>query len=142
MIAIASDHGGYQLKKEIIKYLEEKNIKYKDYGTNTEEATDYPIYAKKVAKAIINKECEKGILICGTGIGIAITVNKFKGIRCGICHDVFSAKSTRQHNDANVIAMGARVVGVGVALEVVQAFLDTEFSNEQRHINRIKQIEE
>jgi ribose 5-phosphate isomerase B len=142
MIAIGCDHGGYKLKKEIVDYFDKNNIKYTDYGTNDTNATDYPIYAKKVANAIINKECDKGVLICGTGIGISITANKTKGIRAAVCHDVFSAKATRQHNDANIVAMGERVVGVGVAIEIIEAFLNTEFSNEQRHIDRINQIEE
>ena len=113
MIAIGSDHGGYELKQEIIGYLEKSGIEYKDYGTYTEDSCDYPVYAKKVAKAVLSGECEKGILICGTGIGISITANKFKGIRAAICHDCFSAQATREHNDANIIAMGARVVLTG-----------------------------
>ena len=142
MIAIGSDHGGYELKKEIIKYLEENNFDYKDYGTNTPDSCDYPVYAKKVAKAILSGECEKGILICGTGIGIGITANKFKGIRAALCHDCFSAQATREHNDANIVTMGARVVGAGLAIKIVDTFLHTEFSNDERHINRIRQIEE
>ncbi len=142
MIAIGSDHGGYGLKQEIIGYLEKSGIEYKDYGTYTEDSCDYPVYAKKVAKAVLSGECEKGILICGTGIGISITANKFKGIRAAICHDCFSAQATREHNDANIIAMGARVVGPGLAVKIVDTFLHTEFSGEERHINRIMQIEE
>lgn len=142
MIAIGSDHGGYELKQEIIGYLEKSGIEYKDYGTYTEDSCDYPVYAKKVAKAVLSGECEKGILICGTGIGISITANKFKGIRAAICHDCFSAQATREHNDANIIAMGARVVGPGLAVKIVDTFLHTEFSGAERHINRIRQIEE
>ena len=141
MIAIGSDHGGYGLKQEIIGYLEKSGIEYKDYGTYTEDSCDYPVYAKKVAKAVLSGECEKGILICGTGIGISITANKFKGIRAAICHDCFSAQATREHNDANIIAMGARVVGPGLAVKIVDTFLHTEFSGEERHINRISQME-
>ncbi len=141
MIALGSDHGGYGLKQEVIGYLEEKGIPYQDYGCYDESSCDYPVYAKKVAHAIVDGECEKGILICGTGIGISITANKIKGIRAAICHDVFSAEATRQHNDANILAMGARVVGPGLALKIVDTFLNTEFSNEERHINRINQIE-
>ena len=142
MIAIGSDHGGYELKKEIIAYLEDNNLEYKDYGTYTSDSCDYPVYAKKVARAILSGECEKGILICGTGIGISITANKFKGIRAALCHDCFSAQATREHNDANIVAMGARVVGPGLAVKIVDTFLNTEFSGDERHINRIRQIEE
>ena len=142
MIAIGSDHGGFELKKEIIAYLEKNNLEYKDYGTYTSDSCDYPVYAKKVANAILEGECEKGILICGTGIGISITANKFKGIRAALCHDCFSAQATREHNDANIVAMGARVVGPGLAVKIVDTFLNTEFSNDERHINRIRQMEE
>ena len=142
MIAIGSDHGGVELKKEIIAYLEKNNLEYKDYGTYTPDSCDYPVYAKKVANAILEGECEKGILICGTGIGISITANKFKGIRAALCHDCFSAQATREHNDANIVAMGARVVGPGLAVKIVDTFLNTEFSNDERHINRIRQMEE
>ena len=142
MIAIGSDHGGYELKKEIIAYLEDNNLEYKDYGTYTPDSCDYPVYAKKVARAILSGECEKGILICGTGIGISITANKFKGIRAALCHDCFSAQATREHNDANIVAMGARVVGSGLAVKIVDTFLNTDFSGDERHINRIRQIEE
>lgn len=142
MIAIGSDHGGYALKQEVMNYLEQKGIAYKDYGCYDEQSCDYPIYAKTVAKAIVEGECEKGILICGTGIGISIAANKIKGIRAALCHDTFSAQATREHNDANILAMGARVVGPGLALKIVETFLETEFSNAERHINRIQQIEE
>lgn len=141
MIGIGSDHGGINLKSEIIKYLEENNIKYIDYGTNSSEAVDYPIYGRKVAEDVANKKLEKGILICGTGIGISITANKTKGIRAALCHDVFSAKATREHNNANILAMGERVIGSGLAIEIVKAFLETEFSGDERHINRINLIE-
>lgn len=142
MIALGCDHGGYELKQEIIAYLKEKNLEYKDYGTDSKESCDYPVYAKKVANAIVNGECDKGILICGTGIGISITANKIKGIRAALCHDTFSAQATREHNDANILAMGARVVGPGLALKIVDTFLNTEFSNDERHIRRIKQMED
>lgn len=141
MIALGSDHGGYGLKQDIMKYLEEKGIAFKDYGCYDENACDYPVYAKKVANAIVEGECERGILICGTGIGISIAANKVKGIRAAVCHDVFSAKATREHNDANILAMGARVVGPGLALMIVETFLNTEFSHSQRHQNRIDQLE-
>ncbi len=142
MIAVGSDHGGYELKQEIISYLKEKNLEYKDYGTDSKESCDYPVYAKKVANAIVDGECDRGILICGTGIGISITANKIKGIRAALCHDTFSAQATREHNDANILAMGARVVGPGLALKIVDTFLNTEFSNDERHIRRIEQIED
>lgn len=142
MIAIGCDHGGFELKQEIMKYLDDKGYEYKDYGTYTSDSCDYPVYAKKVAHSILDGECDKGILICGTGIGIGITANKFKGIRAALCHDVFSAQATREHNDANILTMGARVVGPGLAIKIVDTFLNTEFSNDERHINRIRQMEE
>ena len=142
MLALGCDHGGYPLMKEVIKYLDEAGIEYKNFGTYSEESCDYPVYAKLAANAVVSGECDKGILICGTGIGISITANKTKGIRCALCHDCFSAKATRLHNDANMLAMGARVVGPGLAIEIVKNFLATDFSNEERHIRRIKQIED
>lgn len=141
MIGIGSDHGGINLKNEVIKYFEENNIEYVDYGTNSSDAVDYPVYGKKVAVDVANNKLEKGILICGTGIGISITANKVKGVRAALCHDVFSAKATREHNNANILAMGERVIGTGLAIEIVKAFLGTEFSNEERHIKRINLIE-
>ncbi len=142
MVAIGSDHGGYGLKQEIMEHLKERGIEYKDYGCYDEKSCDYPVYAKAVANAIVSGECDKGILICGTGIGISITANKIKGIRAALCHDTFSAQATREHNDANIVAMGARVVGSGLAIKIVDTFLDTEFSNDERHIRRISQIED
>lgn len=141
MVALGCDHGGYELKQEIKKYLEEKGIAYKDFGCDSTESVDYPIYAKKVAKAILSGECDKGILTCGTGIGISITANKFKGIRAALCSDCFSAEATRLHNDANVLAMGGRVVGPGLAVKIAETFLNTPFSGEERHKNRIAQME-
>lgn len=142
MIAIGCDHGGYELKKEVVKYLEVNNIPYKDFGCDSTEAVDYPVYAKKVAYAILDGECDKGILICGTGIGISIAANKVKGIRAALCHDVFSAEATRLHNNANILAMGGRVIGPGLAIKIVDTFLNSEFSGDERHICRISQIEE
>lgn len=142
MIALGCDHGGFGLMKEVIQYLEEQRIEYKNFGTYSEQSCDYAEFAKKVAHAVVDGECEKGVLICGTGIGISITANKVKGIRAALCSDCFSAKMTRLHNDANILAMGARVVGAGLAIEILKAFLETEFSNEERHIRRIAQIEE
>ncbi|MGB8454840.1 MAG: ribose 5-phosphate isomerase B [Anaerocolumna sp.] len=142
MIAIGCDHGGYELKKEVMDHLKERHIEYKDFGTYTKESCDYPVYAKKVADAVLSKECELGILICGTGIGISIAANKIKGIRAALCHDCFSAEATKSHNDANILAMGARVVGPGLALKIVDTFLDTPFSKDERHIRRINLIED
>lgn len=142
MIAIGSDHGGYELKTEIMAHLKEKGIEFKDFGSYTKESCDYPVYAKKVAESILNKECTLGILVCGTGIGISITANKIKGIRAALCHDVFSAEATRLHNNANILALGGRVVGPGLALKIVDTFLETPFSEDERHIRRINQIED
>ena len=142
MIALGCDHGGFPLMQEVIEHLEARGIEYKNFGTYSEASCDYPEYAKAVAHAVADGECEKGILICGTGIGISITANKVHGIRAALCHDCFSAEATRLHNDANVLAMGARVVGPGHALKIVDTFLDTPFSNEERHIRRISQIED
>ncbi len=141
MIALGCDHGGFELKQEIKKYLDENQIAYKDYGCDSMASTDYPIYAKRVAKAILSGECEKGILICGTGIGISIAANKIKGIRAALCTDCFCAEATRLHNDANILALGGRVVGPGLAVKIVDTFLNTPFSGDERHINRIAQIE-
>ena len=142
MIAIGSDHGGIELKEQMIEHLKKRGIECKDVGCYSKESCDYPVYAKKVADEILSGECEQGILICGTGIGISITANKVKGIRAALCHDTFSAQATREHNDANILAMGARVVGPGLALKIVDTFLNTEFSNDERHIRRINMIEE
>ncbi|MBQ3601288.1 MAG: ribose 5-phosphate isomerase B [Lachnospiraceae bacterium] len=142
MIAIGCDHGGFELKQEIMKYLEEKKIEYKDYGCYNTNSVDYPEYAKKVANAVVSKEAEKGILICGTGIGISIAANKVKGIRAALCHDCFSAQATREHNDSNILALGGRIVGPGLAVQIVDIFLHTPFSNDERHVRRIEQIED
>ena len=141
MIGLGCDHGGYELKQEIIKYLEEKGLPYKDFGCDSTKSVDYPIYARKVGRAIQNGECDKGILICGTGIGISIAANKMKGIRAALCTDCFSAEATRLHNDANILALGGRVVGPGLAVKIVDTFLNTEFSHEERHQRRIDLIE-
>ena len=142
MIGIGSDHGGFALKEAIKKHLEERGLEYRDYGTYSNASCDYPVYGRAVAKAVAAGECELGILICGTGIGISITANKVHGIRAALCGDCFSAEATRQHNDANVLALGARVVGPGLALKIVDTFLDTPFSNSERHIRRIEMIED
>ena len=141
MIAIGCDHGGYELKKEIESYLDGKGIAYKDYGCGSMASVDYPVYARKVAHAILDGECDKGILICGTGIGISIAANKIPGIRAALCTDCFCAQATREHNDANILALGGRVVGPGLAVKIVETFLETPFSNDERHIRRINLIE-
>lgn len=141
MIAIGSDHGGFELKKEVMAHLDARGLEYKDFGTYSDASCDYPVYGKAVAKAVASGECERGIIICGTGIGISIAANKVHGIRAALCGDCFSAEATRQHNDANVLALGARVVGPGLALKIVDTFLDTPFSNGERHIRRIEMIE-
>ena len=142
MIAIACDQGGFALKKEILKHLDERGLAYRDLGCDSEASVDYPIYARKVTDAITGGECDRGILICGTGIGISITANKVKGIRAALCTDCFMAEATRLHNDANILALGGRVVGPGLALKIVDTFLDTPFSNEERHKRRISLIEQ
>lgn len=141
MIAIACDHGGYELKLEILKYLKEEGLEYQDFGCDGTDAVDYPVYARKVTSAIKDGTCDKGILICGTGIGISITANRVPGIRAALCTDCFCAEATRQHNDANVLALGGRVVGPGLAVKIVDTFLNTPFSGAERHQNRIDMID-
>ena len=141
MIAIGSDHGGYALKQALMAHLDKRGLAYKDFGTYSEASCDYPVYAKAVAHAVAAGECERGILICGTGIGVSMTANKIPGIRAALCGDCFSAEATRLHNDANILCMGARVVGEGLALKITDTFLDTPFSHDERHIRRISQIE-
>ena len=142
MIAIGSDHGGFELKKEVMAHLDARGLEYKDFGTYSDASCDYPVYGKAVAKAVASGECERGIIICGTGIGISIAANKVHGIRAALCGDCFSAEATRQHNDANVLALGARVIGPGLALKIVDTFLYTPLSNSERHIRRIEMIED
>ena len=142
MIAIGSDHGGFELKEKLMEHLSERGLEYKDFGTYSSASCDYPVYAKAVARAVASGECDRGILICGTGIGVSMTANKVRGIRAALCGDCFSAEATRQHNDANVLCMGARVVGEGLALKIADTFLDTPFSNDERHIRRISMIED
>jgi len=140
-IAIGSDHGGLRLKKEVIKHLEKKSIEVKDYGTYTKDSCDYPDFAEKVSEAVVAKEYDYGILICGTGIGISISANKIPGVRAALCNDTFSAHATREHNNANILAMGERVVGTGLALDIVDAFLGSTFEG-GRHENRVNKIME
>jgi len=141
MIAIGSDHGGYELKQKVIRHLEEAGVAYEDMGCYSMESCDYAAFGHAVAKAVAEGKCEKGIVICTTGIGIGISANKVPGIRCALCGDSFSAKMTRLHNDANVLALGGGIVGANLALEIVDVFLNTEFSGEERHRRRIDQIE-
>ncbi len=141
MIAIGCDQGGYELKQVIMKHLTERGLVYKDFGSFSTESVDYPEYAKKVAHAVADGECDRGILICGTGIGVSIVANKVKGIRAALCTDCFMAEATREHNDANVLALGGRVIGQGLAVKIVDTFLDTKFSNEERHVRRILMME-
>lgn len=140
MIAIGSDHGGYLLKEEIKKYLDSKEIACTDFGTYSEESCDYPDFAAKVCGAVLDGSHERGLLFCGTGVGISIAANKFKGIRAACCSDIFSAKYTRLHNDANILCLGGRVVGGGLACELVDAFLSTPFEGGERHSRRIQKI--
>ena len=141
MIAIGSDHGGYKLKEEIKKYLSEIGIEYKDFGTDSEKRTDYPIYAKKVAESIQNKECDKGILLCKSGCGMTIVANKFKGIRCAKCNDEEEARFSRMHNDSNMLALGADYIETSKAIRIVRMWIATEFEG-GRHEERIKIIKE
>ena len=139
MIAIGSDHGGYLLKEEIKKHLKEKGYEFKDFGTDRTASCDYPVYAEKVCRAVQSGECEKGILICGTGIGMSMCANKCKGIRAAVCGDHFSAEFTRKHNNANVLCLGARVIGAGVAMQLVDIFLTTEYEG-GRHEKRVEMM--
>ena len=139
MIAIGSDHGGYLLKEEIKKHLKEKGNEFKDFGTDSTASCDYPVYAEKVCRAVQSGECEKGILICGTGIGMSMCANKCKGIRAAVCGDHFSAEFTRKHNNANVLCLGARVIGAGVAMQLVDIFLTTEYEG-GRHEKRVEMM--
>lgn len=142
MVAIGSDHGGYELKEAIVKHLKERDIEVKDFGCFGKESVDYPQFGHAVAHAVADGECEKGIVVCTTGIGISIAANKVKGIRCALCSDTLSAKMTRLHNDANVLALGGGMTGVNLAVDIVDMFLDTPFSEEEKHARRIRQIEE
>ena len=141
MIAIGCDHGGYELKEKVVAYLKENNYEVKDFGCYSTESVDYPVFGKAAAEAVASGECDKGIVICTTGIGISISANKVKGIRCALCSDSLSAKMTRLHNDANMLALGGGITGKNLALEIVDTFLDTEFSQGENHIRRISKIE-
>jgi len=141
VVAIGSDHGGFRLKEEIKGFLAERKIACHDFGTDSEDSVDYPDIARVVALAVSGGQCERGILICGTGIGISIAANKMKGIRAALCHDTFSAQMSRQHNDANILAMGQRVIGCGLARAIVDKWLTTEFEG-GRHQPRVQKIME
>lgn len=139
MIAIACDHAALEMKAEVIKILEERGLEYEDFGTYTADSCHYPIFGARAANAVASGKCDKGILICGTGIGMSLVANKVKGIRCSLCSDSYSAKMTRAHNDSNMLAMGARVIGIEVAKEIVAAWLDTPFEG-GRHQTRVDMI--
>ena len=139
--ALGSDHGGYDLKQEVIGYLKEKGIAFKDFGCMGKESCDYPEYGRAAAEAVAGGECDMGIVICTTGIGISIVANKVKGVRCALCADTVSARLTREHNDANMLAMGAGIIGKNLALGIVETFLNTPFSGEEKHARRVKAIE-
>jgi len=143
-VVIASDHGGFRLKQEIIKHMKSKNIEYEDYGTFSDESVDYPDYGEKVGEAVALGKFDRGIVICGTGIGISIAANKVPGVRAALCHDCFSAKASREHNDANVLALGERVIGVELAKMIVDIWLETDFlgGRHERRVCKIKDIEE
>lgn len=140
MIALGSDHGGYDLKVAVMEHLKERGIEYKDFGTYDKNSCDYPDFGLAAAKAVASRECEKGIVICTTGIGISMVANKVKGVRCALCSEVSSARLTREHNDANVLAMGGGFVGPVLGCEIVDTFLDTEFSGLEKHSRRIKKM--
>ena len=140
-IGIGSDHGGFPLKESIKSYLEEQDIEYIDYGTNSLDSVDYPDYGRKVAEGVVSGEVERAIVICGTGIGISIAANKVKGIRCALCSDTYSARMSREHNNANVLALGGRVLGVDLAMEIVKTWLEGSFEG-GRHERRVKKISE
>ena len=137
MIAVGCDHGGYDLKVEVLKHLDEKGVQYKDFGTYSNDSVDYPVYAEKVANAVVSGECELGLLFCGTGIGISIAANKVKGVRAACCSDNFSVEMTRLHNNANILCLGGRVVTPEKGIELVDLFLSTPFSGDERHQRRI-----
>ena len=140
-ICIASDHAGFELKAKVIALLHDLSYEVKDFGPNTLESVDYPDYAKKVATSVSSNECQMGVLICGTGLGMSYAANRFKGIRAALCTNEFMARMAKEHNDANVLVLGARVVGLDLALSITQVFFSTEFSRNERHVKRVKGIE-
>ena len=140
--ALIGINGALELKEQLVEHLKKRGIECKDYGTYTKDSCDYPVYARKVAEAILSGECEEGILLCGTGIGMSMAANKIKGIRAALCSDCFSAQATKEHNNANVLCMGARVIGPELAFRIADTFLDSKFSNDERHIRRISMLED
>lgn len=142
MIALGSDHGGFDLKQAVMEYLDEQGIAYKDFGCYDKSSCDYPHFGRAAAQAVAKGECDRGIVICTTGVGISMVANKIKGVRAALCTDPYCAKMTRLHNDANVLALGGGVIGKNMALEIVEVFLNTEFSQGENHIRRIGLIED
>ena len=141
-ISLGCDHGGLELKETIKAHLLDRGFEVEDFGTYSKDSCDYPDFARPAAEAVASGACERGILVCTTGIGVSITANKIRGIRAALCGDCFSAEATRLHNDANVLTLGARVTGAGLALKIVDTFLDTPFSGDERHVRRISMIED
>lgn len=141
MIALGSDHGGYELKCHIIEHLKKRGIPYQDFGCYDQQSCDYPDFGKAAAKAVSDGSCERGIVVCTTGIGISIAANKVAGVRCAMCTDPYLAKMTRLHNDANMLALGGGFIGKNLAVEIVDTFLDTEFSEGENHVRRVGKLE-
>ena len=142
IIAVASDHGGFELKNRVREHLKERGIKVVDLGTDSEESVDYPVYGKACAEAVASGKADLGVVCCGTGIGISIAANKVKGIRCGLCTNTTMARLTREHNDANILALGQRTTGIETCKDIVHTFIKTPFSNGERHKQRIEKISE
>ena len=141
-IAIGADHGAFERKGEVIAHLKEAGHEVKDFGTYTPDSCDYPDIGRSVANAVVSGEFDRGIVMCTTGIGISIVANKVKGIRCALCSDITSARLTREHNDANMLSMGAGIIGPNLMMDIVDTFMNTEFSGEEKHVRRISQIEQ
>lgn len=142
-LGIGSDHGGYELKEYVKEYLSERKIEFIDYGTNSSDSVDYPDYGKRVSEAVVKGEVDRAIVICGTGIGISIACNKVKGIRCALCSDTYSARMSIEHNNANILALGGRVVGKDLAIEIIDTWLKAQFAGgrHERRVNKISEIE-
>lgn len=141
MLAIGSDHGGYDLKQQIMAHLKDRGIPFKDFGCYSRDSCDYPDFGRAAAEAVASGICSQGIVVCTTGVGISIAANKVAGIRCALCTDPYLAKMTRLHNDANMLALGGAYVGVNLALEIVDTFLGTQFSGEEKHMRRVGKLE-
>lgn len=139
-VIVGSDHAGFRYKTILVEAIKEKGYEVLDLGTQTESPSDYPDHAADVAKALISKQGERGILICGSSVGVSIAANKFKGIRAGVCHDTYSAHQSVEHDDVNILCIGERVIGIELAKDIVFAFLKAEFSNEERHLKRLAKI--